>query len=270
MTQDETRKLGIEFERRLNTMHPGNLYEKIDTDTIYSILSEYQIKYIKQILFNADQISGDNRISSRISDIVKSITKHAIIPWNAEDEDLNDAGWKTGTGDVCCRTYELPEDYFYYIRSSCITSMTYKTYPRVDSDKFYYLTNKLIREDDVDKILEKPYNEGAIIRNPLVVLENDGKDIMKVFTDRYTGNPSIDLTYCQLPFAFNVLNYNDEDNSQGAVHSYCSLPMSCFDDLVNGAVMLYMTYKTNVDLTKSDATKQALKNLTSNNQDNKQ
>ena len=39
---------------------------------------------------------------------------------------------------------------------------------------------------------------------------------------------------------FNVLNYNDSDMSDGAVHSYCELPFSCFDELVSGAVQLYI------------------------------
>jgi len=29
--------------------------------------------------------------------------------------------------------------------------------------------------------------------------------------------------------------------SKGAVHSYCELPFSCFDELVNGAVDFYTT-----------------------------
>ena len=42
MTQQETRKLGIEFERRLQIMYPNSKYvEKLNSDTIYSMLNEY-------------------------------------------------------------------------------------------------------------------------------------------------------------------------------------------------------------------------------------
>ena len=40
MTVEQTRQLGIEFERRLIEINPQfGITEKIDTDTIYSIIS---------------------------------------------------------------------------------------------------------------------------------------------------------------------------------------------------------------------------------------
>jgi hypothetical protein len=42
MTTEQTRQLGIEFERRLIEIYPEFEFdEKLDTDTIYSFLSEY-------------------------------------------------------------------------------------------------------------------------------------------------------------------------------------------------------------------------------------
>ena len=97
-------------------------------------------------------------------------------------------------------------------------------------------------------MLQKPYNEGSVIRNPLVVLEHKDADHIKVFCDVYTSLAGLDVTYYVMPYAFNVLNYDDEDLSAGAVHSTCGLPYTSFDELVNGAVMLYTTYASNVDL----------------------
>ena len=43
MTLDQTRKLGIEFERRLQTINENmKISDKIDTDDIYSYLNQYQ------------------------------------------------------------------------------------------------------------------------------------------------------------------------------------------------------------------------------------
>ena len=42
MTDIQTRQLGIEFERRVQTMIPEKEYtEKLDTDTIYAYLNSY-------------------------------------------------------------------------------------------------------------------------------------------------------------------------------------------------------------------------------------
>lgn len=41
MTLQETRQLGIEFERRVQTMIPEKELDKLDTETIYSFLNQY-------------------------------------------------------------------------------------------------------------------------------------------------------------------------------------------------------------------------------------
>jgi len=55
MTLKETRQLGIEFERRIQTMIPDTEFlEKLDTDTIYAYLNQYQDKYIHDIYRSLD------------------------------------------------------------------------------------------------------------------------------------------------------------------------------------------------------------------------
>ena len=50
MTLDQTRQLGIEFERRVQTMIPETeSIQKLDTETIYSFLNQFQDKYIHDI-----------------------------------------------------------------------------------------------------------------------------------------------------------------------------------------------------------------------------
>ena len=50
MTLEETRQLGIEFERRVQTMIPQKeIAEKLDSETIFSFLNQYQDKYVHDI-----------------------------------------------------------------------------------------------------------------------------------------------------------------------------------------------------------------------------
>ena len=86
-------------------------------------------------------------------------------------------------------------------------------------------------------------NNNAIIRYPMVVLESTEKGIpyIKVIHDSYTDIDELDLTYYCQPYRFNIINYNDKDMSEGAVHSYCQLPYSIFDDIVEGAINLYIS-----------------------------
>ena len=54
MTPEQTRQLGIEFERRIQTMIPERELDKLDTETIYSFLNQYQDKYIHDIYRSLD------------------------------------------------------------------------------------------------------------------------------------------------------------------------------------------------------------------------
>lgn len=91
-------------------------------------------------------------------------------------------------------------------------------------------------------MLSNAYNQHNIIRTPIVLLEEakDGTSI-KVIHDSYTNIDKLDLTYLRCPYKFNVINYNDDDISRGATHSQCELPYNCFDDIVAGAVDMYLS-----------------------------
>ena len=220
MTKEETRKLGIEFERRLFEIYPQfATTEKLTTDTIYSFLSEFQSQYVRSLYAVEDELQRGTRKAKRINDTIKPLIRHAKIKPDIVSTD----------------------NYAMYVRSDSFISKNYKS-PKALS-KPVVTPNALIKQDDVDNVINAFYNQNSILPNPMVVLESTSYDspYLRVISDSYTTIDYVDLTYCCQPNAFNVLKYNDNDDSAGAVHSYCQLPYSCFDELVSGAVDMYIT-----------------------------
>lgn len=232
MTAEQTRQLGIEFERRLIEVYPQFKFdEKLDTDTIYSFLSEYQQKYVNDLFLLEDQTERGSKSANKINDTIKSLIKHKRLAVPERQPDADDYS------DI----FYLPTDYYLYIRSNSILDKTYKH--QVKTEKFMHTPNAIIRQIDVPSVVGSFYNSGGIIRTPMVVLESTltGSDYLKVIHDKYTHIDAVDLVYCRQPYRFNILNYDDKDDSKGAVHSYCELPFSCFQELVEGAVQMYIT-----------------------------
>ena len=213
MTIKETRQLGIEVERRLQTILPTfKIENKIDTEDIYAFLNQFQKQYIDAIYRQDDQVESGTRVSVLGEDILRTLTRHGVLTGGSVDDTL----------DYNNVTFTLPGDYYQYIRSVSNVTGNYRT------DDQGVVSNKLLKQSDVNKVINQNYDKHRILRNPMAVLEGNN---IKIIYDEYTTVDSIDVTYIKIPANFSVT-------------VACELPYECFEDLVAGATDLYVRHLT--------------------------
>lgn len=233
MKEEDTRNLGIEFERRIQAIDPTTeVVGKMDTDDIYSYLNQYQDQYIKSLYLADGQAQSQTRPSIKIQDALKPLLKQSLKKPLDTDQ---------GTFDYEHTDFELPGDYYMYVRSvSHITS----SYQSATEDS--YAQNIMLKQEDAQKVIEAFYDKNRILRNPVCTLVND--TTLEVIHDAYTTIDSINITYIKQPNKFGWIN--------GEWIS-CELPLECFDDLVSGAVELYFNYKYKATLASQAARRNA-------------
>lgn len=211
MTTKETRQLGIEVERRLQTILPTfKIENKIDTEDIYAFLNQFQKQYIDAIYKQDDQVESGTRTSTLGEDILRTITKHSTLTNGAADSSL----------DYTNKVFILPTDYYQYIRSVSNITGSYK------DNAEGIVSNILLKQSDVNKIINQNYDKHRILRNPIAALEGNK---IKIIHDEYTTVNSVDITYIKIPAHFSVT-------------VACELPYECFEDLVAGATELYVNH----------------------------
>lgn len=237
MTREQTRQLAIEFERRIIEIYPSFANEeKLDTDTIYSFLSEYVLKYVDGLILAKDKLENGTGPAIKAVEMLKSLIRHK----NLRTSSISDLD----SMDICT-TIQKPSDYYRYIRSTSSMPYNYKN-PRTSGiikSSTNTAPNQLIKQEDVASIMTSYVNSGNILRYPFVVFEStiNNDSCIKIIHDNYTVIKSVDLVYYAYPYRFNLQNYDDEDMSEGAIHSTCSLPFSAFNDVVDGAVQMYIS-----------------------------
>lgn len=241
MSIKETRQLGIEFERRVQTMIPETEFgRKLDTETIYSFLNQYQDKYVHDIYRSLDQIQADSKLSAHIDRVLQgllkteSITDPGQIDSNLSIEDPNGISIIDTARSI---TYILPSDFYLYVRSVSRVNKTFSFKSGEDDNATRIVPNRLTSQNDIWKVIETPHDSLRILRYPVAVLnkyeqyDSEKRPTLTVIYDQYTEPNGISITYYKQPNHFDLFT-----------NTPCELPMDAFDDLVSGAVDLYVQY----------------------------
>lgn len=233
MTLNETRQLGIEFERRIQTILPATeTVAKLDSDTIYSFLNQYQYKYVHDIYRSLDKIEPGTKLSAHVERILQAMLKTmSLTEASSSNYDINYG--QSGISDVGrSKTYYCPTDFQMYIRSVSKVNTTIAW--KGDTVNNMVLPNVLTNQSDVWRLVETPHDSLRILRYPAAILTpytNQARPTLTVIHDRYTKITGVKMTYYKEPSEFNVMD-----------STACELPYDCFDDIVTGAVELYMNY----------------------------
>ncbi|MEE3414031.1 MAG: hypothetical protein VZR53_01525 [Prevotella sp.] len=247
MTLAETRQLGIEFERRVQTMIPeAEFIGKLDTDTIYSFLNQYQDKYIHEIYRNLDNIPTGSKASAHVESILQSMLTSVELPASEAQDNTTGVTDPNGISIVDTArsiTFTLPKDFYLYLRSvsKVSTTFSFKSTTSATSSAIRVIPNMLSSQNDVWKLIETPHDSLRILRYPAAVLNtyNDNKPTLSVIYDRYTTVEGIKVLYYKQPQHFDLMTSTP-----------CELPMDAFDDLVSGAVDLYVQYAAGAEARK--------------------
>lgn len=139
-------------------------------------------------------------------------------------------------------TFAIPSDYWLYVRSTTNATVSYKG---TDNEELTVLSNEPIEDKDANSVISRYESYAGILRHPLVVI-SDGQ--FKLIRDLYTNANAVNLTYYKMPDKFDVST------------TPCELPMSTFDDLVSGALKLYVfEYKFALAMSASNSKYNKLK-----------
>ena len=254
MSIDETRQLGIEFERRVQTMIPERELDKLDTETIYSFLNQYQDKYIHEIYRGLDQIPSGTKLSAHVEAVLQAMLRDVEVSADPEDNECIDtvSAIEDQNGITISDTgrsiiYKLPETFYMYVRSvsKVSTTFSFKSGENNPNAPIRVLPNELVSQSDVWKLIETPHNTLRILRHPAAVLSQKQ-------TFGSNDYPTLTVVYDQYttPLGIKVLYYAEPKHFDLMTSTPCELPMDVFEDIVSGAVDLYVQYVAGAEARK--------------------
>lgn len=238
MTLLETRQLGIEFERRLQTLSEQFvIVNKLDTDTIYAYLNEAQ-KQVYSRLYNTmlNTTSDKEQVKYLSSMLGKFVRTKQLSEIDFDDIDPDhEIEWEEYEN-----AYELPNDFYAYLRSNSALNRSYVG----PHDPAKRVQNIFLRHEDFAKYTNEYFDQGVIIRRPIALIVDTPvtsdntttfNKALRVHHDQYTDIKAVQLYYYRWPENMNILG-------DAADMKACELPYACFEELVETALQLYLIY----------------------------
>ena len=224
MTLEQTRQLGIEFERRIQVMDPDTEFQqKLDTQTIYSFLNQYQDKFVHDIYRSMDKLESPSKMSQYVETILQGLLSFHSVSVTATDNMFQ---------------VQLPSDFGLYVNSSTKVDRSYSMKNTdAESGAEGSLPNVLISQQQAHALLTRAQDSMRIIRQPIAYMSS-GRTI-EVICDRYTKPTLFRMYYYKVPQYMDLMTSTP-----------CELPMDAFEDLVSGAVDLYVQYNAGAEARK--------------------
>lgn len=226
----------LEFERLIQLADPEFFIKnKIDSDTIFYFLNAAQNRFIKLNYMSLDNLKQTVENLRKNTDTFKALIVSKTLETGTTIED-----------GVKGKRFELPStadsQFFLYLRSHSYVSGTYMNIPDKvgELDNSALVPNKLITQDDIEKILVSYYNL-PILRQPCAVLDasTDGKSYISIYVDSYTQLKKCNITYIRKPKQFNVIKTGDPN-----IVDACELSENVHQDIVELAVDMFITEGT--------------------------
>lgn len=232
MTQSETRQLGIEFERRCQTVDPTMEYiGKMDTDDIYSFINQYVVEYVKAVYQSRDKVEKGTPEYSKIAIILDSITKNEL--WKIEEDSTLIDGGKYTVSPIDNST-KLND----ILEILGIHQYKFQLY----NGEYINSSIDLVSYEDLVN-MRNALNQNFILKRPVMAIYPESNKLELELGSLYkllSGDTVLNVL--QMSVVKLPVKFGPKDT--------CPLPATCFDDIVTGAVQLYFSYKSR--LTKPD------------------
>lgn len=221
------REMQIEFERRLALMNPELANgEKPDSDTVFSFLNAYTLRFVQQAFISEDAVGDDTRTQKYGKDSIHTLlTKTTLGRIANQTTDMEPNNY----------FFDLPNDYFLYVRSTTGVNVLYN----YKTGKFRRVPNEFVSEEELNKVLSSAWNK-IILPHPYVSINTGGVATrptrLNLVVDGYTIAYDVQLTYYRKPKRFDVNGVDGEN-----VLDMCELPDAVHAAIVEGAVEMFIT-----------------------------